>query len=386
MTTAKEAAQVRAQLQRLAAIERRYREMLLGNPTHPEGAALHALLEAGDFGVAWIAGVSSDAGLRIGSNAGAVTGALADLSIRPGEGLTGKVFKSGEIDWVDAYFDATTITHNFDRQIRSERIERLIAVPLIDRGTVVGVLAAGSRSSGLFGGIAVDHLVATAGAVALRGIIDERERRLSERVAAEERRQIAMDLHDSVGAMLYAIGADARELRLALDPQGGDSHTTSDRLDRITAQTADASTLLRQALRALHATPGELELAASLEADCRAFEARCDIATHVVVMTDVPQMSDAIVSFVLRSLREALLNVEKHADARAVAVTVGVDSGLTLTVADDGAGMPTAGGGAGGPTGLGLADVADGVGRLGGSLEVRDGDDGGTVWRLQLPL
>jgi signal transduction histidine kinase len=378
-----DAERVQQQLLRLAAVEGRYREMLLGNPTHPQGVALRELVQDGDFGVAWIAEPSDESVLQIRSNAGAHTDALDHLAIRPGEGLTGKVFRSGEIDWVDAYFDSSSITHDFDGQIRQERVQRLIAVPLVDNGTVVGVLAAGSRSSGLFGGIAVDHIVSTAGAVALRAVIDERQRRMAERVAAEERRRIAMDLHDSVGAMLYSIGADARSMRSALDPSTPSDPSVQERLDRITANTAEASVLLRQALRALHSTPGELAVAAALEADCRAFEQRSGVAVHVVVMSDPPSLPDATVAFVLRALREALLNVEKHARAKSVAVTVSTqEQGFTLTVTDDGTGMPPGAE----SVGLGLAGLSDSADRLGGRLEVRTGDDGGTVWRLRLRL
>jgi signal transduction histidine kinase len=376
---------VRRQLDRLSSIERRYREMLLGNPIHPQGDGLRSLLRDGDFGVTWIAERDSHAGLQIRTSVGTETDALDNLAISSGEGLTGKVFRSGEIDWVDAYFEAPSITHSFDAQIRVEGVERLIAVPLIDAGTVVGVLAAGSRTPGLFGGVAVDHLVSTAGSIALRGIIADRERRLAERIASEERRRIAMDLHDSVGAMLYSIGSDAKGLRDALDLADGADSLTKARLDRITEQTAQASTQLRQALRALHSTRGELALSASLDADCRAFETRSGIPCHVSVMTDVPELPDATVALLIRSLREALLNVEKHAHARTVAVTVSVDAGwFTLTVTDDGTGMSaprtesTA-------TGLGLATVEVEVGRLGGRLDIRSEDDGGTVWRLRVP-
>ena len=388
MSGAGDTERVRLQLRRLASIERRYREHLLGNPAHPQGDALRALLDDGDFGVAWIADASDEGGLRIESSAGARTNVLDQAAVRPGEGLTGKVFRSGEIDWVDTYFGAPSITHDFDVQIRQERIERLIAVPLIDDGEVVGVLAAGSRSFGFFGGISVDHLVSTASSIALRGIIEQRERRMAERVAAEERRRIATDLHDSVGAMLYSIGSDAQSLRTALGRGSDDDlSATSNRLDRISAQTAEASQLLRQALRALHSTPGEAALAAALEADCRAFQARSAVMTHIVVMNDAPRMPDAMVALVLRSLREALLNVEKHAQARAVAVTVGAqDQTLVLTVTDDGIGLGGRGPGAGAGTGLGIAAVADAAARLGGRLDVRNGDDCGTVSRLQVPL
>jgi signal transduction histidine kinase len=85
------------------------------------------------------------------------------------------------------------------------------------------------------------------------------------------------------------------------------------------------------------------------------------------------------------AVREALLNVEKHAKATAVVITVskGIVMGrnaITVAVTDDGDGLS-----AGHTPGLGLTHTAEAIGRLGGTLRVSSDPSGGTLWRVAIP-
>ena len=76
---------------------------------------------------------------------------------------------------------------------------------------------------------------------------------------------------------------------------------------------------------------------------------------------------------------EALANVQKHAAARRVVVSVTADEhGLDVRVADDGVGGADA-------AGHGLRGLADRVEALGGRLTVESPRRGGTVLRAAIP-
>jgi LuxR family transcriptional regulator, regulator of acetate metabolism len=91
-------------------------------------------------------------------------------------------------------------------------------------------------------------------------------------------------------------------------------------------------------------------------------------------------------NLLIGAVREGLLNVEKHAGASTVVVSIGpVDGGVQVAVADDG-----------GPPGEDAVECPDGAGlgvrmlaeraaRLGGRVSLVHDEDGGTTLRMLLP-
>jgi signal transduction histidine kinase len=78
--------------------------------------------------------------------------------------------------------------------------------------------------------------------------------------------------------------------------------------------------------------------------------------------------------------KEALVNIAKHAHAKSVLVTLGIDSGrFVLVIADDGVGLKTAAG-----TGRGLSNMNTRARDLGGAISISS--DKGTTIRAELPL
>jgi signal transduction histidine kinase len=344
------------------------------------GEALRRALAllADDSEVAWTARPGAEGVLSLEQVVGDRTGMLRSLQVPPGTGLTGKVHQSGRAEWVDDYFASARITHTFDRYIAAEKVRRVMAVPLVREGETLGVLAIGVRTDGTFGDREVDRVSAVAAQAALAVSIAERARLPREIAVHEERRRLAADLHDSVGALLFAIGSGMAGLAGAAstDPE------LRARLDRLQRQAADATTALRESLRTLRSSPAALALGVALRADCTAFADRTGIPAELVILSeDPPELATSRSDVLVAAVREALLNVEKH--ARAGAVTVSVQrSGKLLTVAvhDDGTGLS--------PDhrpGFGLTKTAEALGRLGGSVRVVPDPDGGTIWRAQLP-
>lgn len=307
------------------------------------------------------------------------TGLLRDLHVPRGLGLTGKVHLSGHPLWVDDYFGATDITHTFDHHMAAEGVRRLLAVPVLRDGQVLGVLAVGDRSDGCFGDRAVHQATAIADEVALAVAVAERARLAREVAVHEERARLAAELHDTVGALLFAIGSGVA----GLSETASDDPTLETRLAQLQQQAARASSALRDSLRALRASPSALAYAVALRADCTAFTDRTAVPAEFLLLdADPPSLSASRTTALMAGVREALLNVEKHAAASAVVVTVGQrpTGGIVVAVTDDGAGLP--------PdykAGIGLTTTAEAIGRLGGTLRVTSEPEGGTTWRAELP-
>jgi signal transduction histidine kinase len=244
---------------------------------------------------------------------------------------------------------------------------------------VLGVLYAGQRAVTSFDGRTVDAVLAAASRAATAVTIAERARQHAEVAVQEERRRLALELHDSVGAMLFAIGAGVRGLggEPALDPE------VRSRLAAIERQAGEAAATLRLSLQALSAPPEELALGVALRCDCRSFEERTGLPARVILLSDVPALRAGVTRALADSVREALLNVEKHARARSVVVTVSSHrGGVLVVVADDGVGIPAAGVGG---QGLGLEAIRDRLARLGGGVLIDANEDGGATVRLWVP-
>ena len=173
---------------------------------------------------------------------------------------------------------------------------------------------------------------------------------------AAERQRMQASLHDSVGAMLFSIGAQVRDLRSALP----DNPLLLSRLGRLESEVSAASSALREALLALSESSHERALPVELR-----------------------PLDGERTTLLIDAVREGLLNVQKHADASTVVVSLGeVDGGVQVAVADDGSPgehPPAAG------SGLGLRLLADRATRLGGRLSLVHDEDGGSTLRMLLP-
>src|SRR5215472_8819232 len=313
--------------------------------------------------------------------AGAATSALDRLVVPAGWGIAGRVIDSRRPHWVRDYLTDDSITHidRVDSSVAAEGVRAILAVPILHQDQVLGVLYGGQRTATSFGGRTVDALLAAASRAATAVTIAERARHHAEVAVQEERRRLALELHDSVGAMLFAIGAGAR--RLGGEPALGAQ--VRSRLDAIERQAGEASAALRLSLQALSAPPQELALAVALRCDCRAFEERTGLPARVILLTEVPLLRGSVVRALADSVREALLNVEKHSGARSVVVTVSSHrGGVLVVVADDGVGIPADGVEG---RGLGLQAIGDRLARLGGGAALDPNEDGGATLRLWVP-
>lgn len=189
-----------------------------------------------------------------------------------------------------------------------------------------------------------------------------------------ERSRIERDLHDGAQQRLVAI---ALALRLAETRLNGDA---SPAVRAVLSQAVDdlgvAIDELRDLARGIHpAILTESGLRAALESlvNRSSLPVRLDIA-----LADEPPA--AVASTAYFGVAEALTNVAKHANARAVLVRVASCEGsIRIEVIDDGDG------GADLRAGTGLRGVADRVATVGGTLRLASPAAGGTTVDIELP-
>ena len=190
---------------------------------------------------------------------------------------------------------------------------------------------------------------------------------------------MALELHDTVGAMLFTLGAGIR--RLGDEP--GLDQTVRARLSGIEQQAMEAAAALRGSLRVLSVPPEQVALGVALRELCTAFQDRTGTPARILTLTELPTLASSRIGALAAAAREALLNVEKHANAESVIVSVfALRAGVAVTVSDDGGGVVAA---RLGNAGLGLPATADRLARLGGTLSIATNDDGGVTLQAWVP-
>ena len=330
--------------------------------------------------VAWIGELDHTGNLVLAHSVRTCTDAIDGLVVPPGIGLGGRILQTGRSDWVPDYTIDADLINPFVAQVEREGLKGVVAVPLVHAGRIYGVLYGADRAETSYSDLTLEALEAAAARATSAAVVAERARHSAEIAVHEERRRLAMQLHDTVGAMLFTIGAGVRQLGddLAHHPD------LQARLGTIERQAADAAAVFRESLQALHAPPEALALAVALRADCRAFEERTGLPVRLLVLDDLPPLHSARTTALVAAVREALLNVEKHAHASSVLVSVfRTRDGATVAVNDDGIGPPARRDGPGG--GLGLTAATERLSRVGGYLTIGRNDDGGGTVRAWVP-
>ncbi len=200
---------------------------------------------------------------------------------------------------------------------------------------------------------------------------------LASDAANEERRRIALDLHDSViqPYLGLRLGLSAASSALA----AGRVREAGEDIERLVALADGEVQTLRGYVRALRAG-GDGEPAA-LEAAVRRFCRRFSDATgiRVDVETGGAPVSDRMATDVFQLVAEALSNVRRHTTAARVGVAIQAAEGrLRVTVANDGAPAE--------PAAFFPRSLAERAAALGGRLDIQHPSTGTTEVTVEVPL
>ena len=210
----------------------------------------------------------------------------------------------------------------------------------------------------------------------------------------DERRRMALDLHDEVGPCLFGLKAQAASIAMALgQPADATSQTVlaraRDMIDIVERlQALNRSMLKRLRPMALGHVPLR-DLLAEFVGDCA--RRHNDISFSFSTGKLSSSYGDPIDLTIYRCVQEGLTNAVRHAEARSVNVNLdelkdgrrsgaSLLAGLSLTIRDDGRGIaPDA------LKGFGIAGMWERVQALGGNFVLR-GDPGvGTCVSITMP-
>lgn len=232
-------------------------------------------------------------------------------------------------------------------------------------------------------------LCAAAGA-AVRRLLDEQGRTERSLLAAQrassvadERARVAREMHDSVGKSLHgiALSASALAAHAARDPG-----QAADAARELASAANVAAVEARELIGDLRADDLDAALHETLAAAARAWAASSGLRLELDVR---PVEADADARYeILAIAREALRNVEHHAQAGSVRVALEPQDGcIRLSVVDDGRGLPAdhdpdALVGAGH---FGLLGMRERARRIGGELTVCAAEGRGTALTALLP-
>jgi two-component system nitrate/nitrite sensor histidine kinase NarX len=256
---------------------------------------------------------------------------------------------------------------------RGER--RIMSVPLLDGGVTYGVMPLA-----LTPGRALEawqlELAQTIGRHIGAALAASERREEHQRLALlEERSAIARELHDSLAQSLSYTKIQLTRLSALLEG-GGEAAPAQAVLDELREGVASAYRQLRELL-----TTFRMKVEGSFDAALREviaeFERRTRLPVQVRGELAGVELSANAQIHLLQIVREALTNVEKHAQARSVAIDLrrDADGGFGVDIEDDGVGIAT---GASPAQHFGLDIMRDRAQLLGGSIDIGRRAGGGT--------
>lgn len=211
--------------------------------------------------------------------------------------------------------------------------------------------------------------------------LEAARQRDAELATLRERERLARDLHDSLGHSLVALSVQLEAIQrlYKVDPERASAQV--DELKDLTRASMDE---LRRSLAGLRAPGlGERKLREALQTLCVDVGQRAHLEIHCDADEDANALPLAHAETLWRVAQEALTNVERHADARRVTLTLKIETHTALlTIQDDGRGFPPNAENQNGHFGLrGMRERVEG---LGGTLTLANNN--GSNLRVSLPL
>ena len=195
----------------------------------------------------------------------------------------------------------------------------------------------------------------------------------------DERRDLARELHDELGPLLFSIRAGTIALSDASPPAGNLGNSAQDVLQSVEALQQTNRRILDR-LRPLYIE--ELGLETSVQTLLRNFRKQAPhIGLTATIDPDLNEIDGPLAQTVYRVIQEALTNVLRHAGASNAHVQATfAGEALVIEISDDGGGFP-----ADNVFGRGLTGMHERVRALSGSLSLLRADER-TYVRCRLPV
>jgi signal transduction histidine kinase len=208
------------------------------------------------------------------------------------------------------------------------------------------------------------------------------QQRESELAVLHERERLARDLHDSLGHALVTLSVQLEAIQrlYRVDPDAA-----SAQVDEMKAMTRSSMDALRRAIAGLRIPDlADRALRPALQALCADFAQRTGLEVSCQIDQAADDLRPATAEVLWRITQEALTNVEKHAQARTVDVSLQYKpNAVALRIVDDGVGLAV--GAESLPNRFGIRGMCERVEGLGGTLLLNGGARGTTV-EARLPV
>jgi signal transduction histidine kinase len=203
----------------------------------------------------------------------------------------------------------------------------------------------------------------------------------------DERRRLARELHDETAQTIAALSIALDRARDGLDGAGPEAISQIGQAKQLSSRLLAETRRLILGLRPTVLDDMGLLPAIRWYADNYLGDKGIDVRVEAAVAAE--RLPAHIEVALFRIVQEALTNVAKHSHAGLVEVRLTHDEGtITVTVADDGSGFDVAQAldRVGPADSVGLLGMQERARLLGGGLEIRSRDGGGTVVRVEVPL
>jgi signal transduction histidine kinase len=286
------------------------------------------------------------------------------------EGVTGWVASTGEpLLLPDVTLDERYVLMHGSKT-RSE-----LAVPMIAKGKLVGVLDAQSERVNAFDEIDLVLLQSLANQAAIAFENAHLYKSAQQAAVMAERSRLARDLHDSVTQSLYSL--------ILLAEAGGRMIDSGDK-DKILSNQARLGDIAQQALQEMRLMVYELRppilrsegLVGALEQRLETVERRAGVEATLLTKGDVKIPGDVEEELYLMA-QEALNNALKHAMADEVTISIQTfEDTLQMEIADNGQGFENQR--VRDKGGLGLVNMQERAEEIGAKLSIQSGPDEGT--------
>ncbi|MCB0162845.1 MAG: sensor histidine kinase [Anaerolineae bacterium] len=201
----------------------------------------------------------------------------------------------------------------------------------------------------------------------------------------EERAQLARELEDGVGQLLANAVFELASCRHLLG--GHNERAVADGLDALQSELEQGLADVRHFILNLEpaAILGNFGLGEGVRRYLERFETRTGLKTQLRVNTNIGRLPSIIEITIFRVIQEALLNIQRHANADTVEVIFSENDGFVeFTIIDDGDGFASDRVDGSRKT-LGLARMVDYTDLLSGRLKILSEPGQGTQVTLSIP-
>jgi signal transduction histidine kinase len=204
--------------------------------------------------------------------------------------------------------------------------------------------------------------------------------RVEQLAISEERNRLAREMHDTLGHRLTVAAVQLEGAQRLIERDPG---RAAGMVETVRAQVREALAELRATVATMREPfETELSLAVSLQRLAESFDQATDLELHIDLPEEICPLPNAYRLAFYRAAQEALTNVQRHAQAQNVWISLSqTGDQIVLQVSDDGAGFSDEVK----ETAFGLRGMRERVSHLGGTLSIENRPGGGAQLRIQLP-